>query len=75
MDILELYPIKKYCDGLIDQGRFIGSDPVGHRCVEPPIVVDRYGHFICESCEKMLSTGRVTFAPVRYRVAELKTGQ
>ena len=73
---LKIFPIlgAKYtqvkCSGLIDQNRFIGDDPVGRACFEKATLLTDTGHFLCEKCESLLSTGRITLPPARYREAE-----
>ncbi len=70
---IKLFPASGFCDALIDQNRFIGSDPVGYRCVNPPSLIDEFGHFLCLECADLLSTGRITLGITNYREAEYKT--
>ena len=54
------------CDALVDQGRIIGGDPVGHACCMPGTAfID--GYFLCQSCEGIYyeSPERLTLDPGR----------
>ena len=45
--------IPLFCDALIDQGRYIGDDPVGYSCMRE--AVTRVGGFdLCARCAAML---------------------
>ena len=51
------------CSALIDQGRYIGEDPVGHACYHKAIK-ELNGELICSTCETWLNSSkgrRVTF--------------
>ncbi len=54
--------VQPICDMLIDQDRYIGSDPVGHYCGNPTSHVLCGSHFICDSCVELLQSNpsRVT---------------
>jgi len=54
--------VQPICDMLIDQDRYIGSDPVGHYCGNPASHVLCGSHFICDSCAELLQSNpsRVT---------------
>ncbi len=61
------------CDGLIDQGRFIGSDPVGHACGAQATTCHRAGGLrwrVCERCASWLGqdNGRVTLPTWRAQI-------
>ncbi len=56
------------CEALIDQGRRIGSDPVGYRCSRDAAWVTTYDgviRHVCQACHEMQLTepDRVTFGP------------
>jgi hypothetical protein len=72
METIELmiFPLSPLCDGLVDQKRFIGSDPVGHGCSNKAVVITDYSHALCLECEGLLGTGRITLPPKRFRLAK-----
>jgi len=49
------------CDGYIDQGRFIGDDPVGCKCSAPATRETEDGYDVCDWCAS--NPERVTFDP------------
>jgi hypothetical protein len=53
------------CECLIDQGRIIGGDPVGHACVRPSTRRHPSGRLVCETCFELLArdSPRVTLPP------------
>jgi hypothetical protein len=58
------------CEMLVDQKRFIGSDPVGYKCMEPAVHVVgndwNCGFYLCcDRCYKMLclEPERIMFPP------------
>lgn len=58
-----------FCEMLLDQGRFIGGDPVGRKCQNQAThELKMSGHLICESCSKLLEEEpeRVTIPPIAY---------
>ena len=60
-----------YCDCLVDQGRYIGEDPVGYACFN--LTEGRKtdeGLDICEWCYQ--HPERITFYPVPYRERQQK---
>lgn len=43
------------CDMLVDQGRYIGEDPVGHACSNDAVYeASEGGPLLCESCRDLL---------------------
>ena len=54
------------CDMLIDQNRYIDSDPIGHCCGLPATHIVDKTHFICERCAALLRDGsdRITIPSV-----------
>lgn len=56
--------IKRQCSMLIDQNRYIGDDPVGHKCFhDAAYKLD--GYLFCEYCVTLLKTDpmRLTIPP------------
>lgn len=55
------------CDMLVDQGRSIGSDPVGYKCYSPA-EWEAQDYLFCDSCRRMLATEphRLTFPPAGF---------
>lgn len=57
------------CDALLDQGRYIGPDPVGHKCSRPATweLYDGHGPLFCDHCRGLWldprEKHRVTFGP------------
>jgi len=51
------------CEMLIDQNRYIGSDPVGHCCMNKADYERLDGYLICESCKNMIfnEPNRITY--------------
>ena len=64
------------CDMLVDQGRRVGGDRVGHKCSNPAIMVlgaepeGMEGALICRDCHEILLTkpGRLTLSACRGKV-------
>ncbi len=59
----EKITIAPLCNAYIDQNRYIGKDPVGHKCSGPARWETSEGYLICSECKKMLAEepGRVSF--------------
>lgn len=49
------------CDGLVDQGRYIGDDPVGYKCSRKAMWFDERGRLWCAYCYE--NPDRVQFIP------------
>lgn len=51
------------CEGLIDQGRYIGDDPVGSACCQDATKETPSGYLLCDRCTELLVSGspRLTF--------------
>ena len=52
-----LIPNFKMCSGMIDQGRMIGGDPVGHSCYQTATKtwwIDGIGFPVCAACFDLL---------------------
>ncbi len=41
------------CEALLDQGRYIGDDPIGHSCCNDS-VYEFAGHVVCIECKLIL---------------------
>ena len=50
------YTIQLRCDCLIDQNRYIGDDPVGHKCSLPAEWEAPNGMLYCQHCKELLTT-------------------
>lgn len=48
--------IKPKCDMLIDQNKYIGSDPVGHCCFNEAVYQDSE-YFACAECLEHIKAG------------------
>ncbi len=49
--------VPRICKALLDQGRYIGEDPIGHACGQPATVertVEGRPYELCESCYQLL---------------------
>ena len=59
-----LTTISLTCECLIDQGRYIGLDPVGYHCSNDAVREHSGGFIICAGCLAMLRDAphRVTFS-------------
>lgn len=56
--------VEYLCDAYIDQGRYIGEDPVGYKCMNPArFEVETDKRLICQSCAILteLEPLRLTF--------------
>lgn len=54
---MEVYVL---CEMLIDQNRYIGPDPVGHRCMNRAEFEDAQGYLYCSLCKDIIGSGRLT---------------
>lgn len=62
------------CPAYIDQGRYIGSDPVGYKCSNLVQVIGKSGMTagLCETCRGMalIKPGRLSFGVLFVEVPE-----
>lgn len=57
------FEISYVCDAFVDQGRFIGSDPVGFKCHMDAVYESENGILLCQEHEILFKQGshRLTF--------------
>lgn len=44
------------CDAYLDQGHYVGGDPIGHACTQDA-VARRQNHDVCQDCLNLLESG------------------